>query len=116
MTFIILFANFLCKKEERKNTQLMYLVLIALAHSSTSVFEYILKGYALCFSLWVFALMNNILGGSSPDRLQDVQMTVIGNSECYTRWSSVSGATINDGHICIYQSGKSACSVSIYML
>ena len=39
-------------------------------------------------------------------------MTVISNSECYTRWASVGGATINNGHICIYEEGKSACSVS----
>ncbi|XP_052074215.1 chymotrypsin-like serine proteinase [Mytilus californianus] len=48
--------------------------------------------------------------GSSPNTLQDVQMTVISNSECTTRWSSVSGATINSGHICIHETGKSACS------
>ncbi|XP_063416940.1 chymotrypsin-like serine proteinase [Mytilus trossulus] len=48
--------------------------------------------------------------GSSPNNLQDVEMTVISNSECSTRWSSVSGASINSGHICILESGKSACS------
>ncbi|CAC5355635.1 Chymotrypsin-like serine proteinase [Mytilus coruscus] len=48
--------------------------------------------------------------GSSPNTLQDVEMTVISNSECTTRWASVSGATINSGHICIHETGKSACS------
>ncbi|XP_052059242.1 chymotrypsin-like serine proteinase [Mytilus californianus] len=48
--------------------------------------------------------------GSSPDNLKDVQMTIISNSECSTRWASVTGAAINDGNICILQSGKSACS------
>ncbi|XP_076107524.1 chymotrypsin-like serine proteinase [Mytilus galloprovincialis] len=48
--------------------------------------------------------------GSSPNVLQDVEMTVISNSECTTRWASVNGATINSGHICIHETGKSACS------
>ncbi|CAC5367331.1 Trypsin beta,Trypsin delta/gamma-like protein CG30031,Trypsin alpha,Chymotrypsin-like serine proteinase [Mytilus coruscus] len=48
--------------------------------------------------------------GSSPDNLKDVQMTIISNSECSTRWASVTGAAINDGNICILESGKSACS------
>jgi hypothetical protein len=30
-------------------------------------------------------------------------MTVIYNSECTNRWSSVSGAAINDQHICIFE-------------
>ncbi|XP_063447965.1 uncharacterized protein LOC134727514 [Mytilus trossulus] len=36
-------------------------------------------------------------------------MTVISNSECTTRWAFVSGSTINSGHICIHETGKSAC-------
>ncbi|XP_067676542.1 chymotrypsin-like serine proteinase [Haliotis asinina] len=49
-------------------------------------------------------------GGSTPYYLQKVDMTVLTNSVCSSRWSGISGATINSGHICIEASGKSACS------
>lgn len=50
-----------------------------------------------------------------PDVLQEVTMTVLANKDCTERWSTVTGATINGGHICIgddQDSGKSACNVS----
>ncbi|XP_067674529.1 chymotrypsin-like serine proteinase [Haliotis asinina] len=50
-------------------------------------------------------------GGSTPNYLQKVDMTVLTNSVCSSRWSGISGATINSGHICMEASGKSACSV-----
>ena len=46
-----------------------------------------------------------------PATLQHVDMTVIYNSECTNRWSSVSGVAINDQHICIFEEPKSACNV-----
>ncbi|XP_064598805.1 trypsin alpha-3-like [Liolophura sinensis] len=49
-------------------------------------------------------------GGSIPSTLRYANMPAISNSECASRWSSISGASINAGHICVYQSGKSACS------
>jgi secreted trypsin-like serine protease len=49
-------------------------------------------------------------GGSSPNQLQYVEMTVLTNTDCASRWSGVSGATVNAGHICIFETGKSACS------
>ncbi|XP_046580112.1 LOW QUALITY PROTEIN: chymotrypsin-like serine proteinase [Haliotis rubra] len=45
-----------------------------------------------------------------PNNLQKVDMTVLTNSDCSSRWSGISGATVNSGHICIFASGKSACS------
>ncbi|XP_071114885.1 chymotrypsin-like serine proteinase [Haliotis cracherodii] len=49
-------------------------------------------------------------GGSTPNNLQKVDMTVLTNNDCSSRWSGISGATINTGHICIFESGRSACS------
>ncbi|XP_071115166.1 chymotrypsin-like serine proteinase [Haliotis cracherodii] len=49
-------------------------------------------------------------GGSTPNNLQKVDMTVLTNNECSSRWSGISGATVNSGHICIFESGRSACS------
>merc|ERR1711893_564095 len=43
---------------------------------------------------------------SLPTSLQGVNIGVISNSDCTSRMSSVSGATINSGHICIYDSGR----------
>merc|ERR1712170_58839 len=43
---------------------------------------------------------------SLPTSLQGVNIGVISNSDCSSRMSSVSGATINSGHICIYDSGR----------
>ncbi|XP_067655415.1 chymotrypsin-like serine proteinase [Haliotis asinina] len=40
-------------------------------------------------------------GGTLPDKLQQVTMKKISNALCSSMWSSVSGATINDQHICI---------------
>ncbi|XP_071100833.1 chymotrypsin-like serine proteinase [Haliotis cracherodii] len=48
--------------------------------------------------------------GSTPDILQKVTMTTITNSDCASRWSGASGAAINSGHICIFESGKASCS------
>ncbi|KAL8597003.1 hypothetical protein ACOMHN_050102 [Nucella lapillus] len=48
--------------------------------------------------------------GSTADTLKKVAMTKISNAECRQRWPSVSGANINDGHICFYEPNKSACS------
>nr|P35003.1 RecName: Full=Chymotrypsin-like serine proteinase; Flags: Precursor [Haliotis rufescens]CAA50572.1 unnamed protein product [Haliotis rufescens] len=45
-----------------------------------------------------------------PNNLQKVDMTVLTNSDCSSRWSGISGATVNSGHICIFESGRSACS------
>ncbi|CAC5399727.1 Chymotrypsin-like serine proteinase,Trypsin delta [Mytilus coruscus] len=48
-----------------------------------------------------------------PDVLQEVTMTVLSNTDCTDRWSTVTGADINGGHICIgndQDSGKSACN------
>jgi hypothetical protein len=51
-------------------------------------------------------------GGTSPTHLQKVEITKITNTECSSRWSGVSGATINSGHICFFTgSGISACNV-----
>ncbi|KAK6166001.1 hypothetical protein SNE40_022799 [Patella caerulea] len=47
---------------------------------------------------------------SLPNILQHVAMGKISNSDCSSRWSGISGATINSGHICVYQSGRSACN------
>ncbi|XP_046556116.1 fibrinolytic enzyme, isozyme C-like [Haliotis rubra] len=51
-------------------------------------------------------------GGTLPDRLQEVTMQKISNAQCSSMWASVSGATINDQHICIYDSSQqaSACN------
>ncbi|XP_046369158.1 fibrinolytic enzyme, isozyme C-like [Haliotis rufescens] len=51
-------------------------------------------------------------GGTLPDRLQEVTMQKISNAECTQRWAPVSGASINDQHICIYDSSQqaSACN------
>ena len=40
-------------------------------------------------------------------------MTNIPNTECANRWSGVSGAAINNGHICPFEPNKSACNVRI---
>ncbi|XP_071120167.1 chymotrypsin-like serine proteinase [Mytilus edulis] len=48
-------------------------------------------------------------GGSSPTNLLYVTMQVITNSECRTRWQSVT-STIRDDHICIFEETKSACN------
>ncbi|KAK6184131.1 hypothetical protein SNE40_002152 [Patella caerulea] len=45
-------------------------------------------------------------GGSLPNTLQYVSMNKISNSECTSRW----GSSINSGHICVHESGKSACN------
>merc|ERR1712055_908325 len=47
---------------------------------------------------------------SLPTTLQGVNIGVISNSECSSRMSSVSGANINAGHICIYDSANRAGS------
>ena len=43
-------------------------------------------------------------------------MTVLSNSECRTRWESITGAEVNAGHICIGSEqevmDKSACNAS----
>ncbi|XP_064611960.1 fibrinolytic enzyme, isozyme C-like [Liolophura sinensis] len=49
-------------------------------------------------------------GGSLANWLQQVSMTVISNSQCASMWQTVTGAAINDGHICIYEESKSACN------
>nr|KAG5695068.1 hypothetical protein BaRGS_032561 [Batillaria attramentaria] len=50
-------------------------------------------------------------GGSLPNTLQKVSITKITNSNCASRWASISGASINNGHICFYTgSGISACN------
>ncbi|XP_067674528.1 chymotrypsin-like serine proteinase [Haliotis asinina] len=49
-------------------------------------------------------------GGSTLNYLQKANMTVLTNSDCSSRWSGISGTSINDGHICIDASGRSACS------
>jgi len=50
-------------------------------------------------------------GGSGANTLQRVNLTVISNSECQTRWQQVQGATINAGHICFHVGyGLSACN------
>merc|ERR1711893_285547 len=43
---------------------------------------------------------------SLPTSLQGVNIGVISNSDCTSRMSPVSGATINSGHICIYDSAR----------
>ncbi|KAK7480656.1 hypothetical protein BaRGS_00028128 [Batillaria attramentaria] len=48
--------------------------------------------------------------GSSANILKKVTMKKISNTECASRWASVGGANINDGHICFYEPPKSACS------
>ncbi|XP_064611890.1 chymotrypsin-like serine proteinase [Liolophura sinensis] len=48
--------------------------------------------------------------GDAATVLQHVSMPAITNSECSSRWFFIPGASINAGHICVYQSGKSACS------
>jgi len=47
---------------------------------------------------------------SLPVQLQGINIGVISNSECAQRMSSVGGATINDGHVCIYDSSRRAGS------
>ncbi len=44
--------------------------------------------------------------------LQSIRMNIISNSECQRRWTGVGGATINAGHICVFdeREGKSSCS------
>ena len=52
-------------------------------------------------------------GGSLPNVLQQVDMPVISNSECASRWAGIAGASINSGHICFYEADAapaSACS------
>ncbi|KAK7476622.1 hypothetical protein BaRGS_00032168, partial [Batillaria attramentaria] len=50
-------------------------------------------------------------GGPLSNTLQQVNITAITNTECASRWSVISSATINSGHICFYSgSGASACS------
>merc|ERR1711976_694691 len=39
-----------------------------------------------------------------PADLQGASIRVISNSDCQSRMSGVSGATINDGHICVFDS------------
>jgi hypothetical protein len=57
-------------------------------------------------------------GGSLPDTLQKVVMTVLSNTDCSDIWKG----DINDGHICIgnakdITNEKSACHVStIYLI
>merc|ERR1711893_277111 len=43
---------------------------------------------------------------SLPTTLQGVNIGVISNSDCSNRMSPVSGATVNSGHICIYDSAR----------
>ena len=52
-------------------------------------------------------------GGSSANTLKKVNMEKISNWDCSQKWVNVSGAAINDGHICFFEEGKSACNVSI---
>nr|XP_022321791.1 fibrinolytic enzyme, isozyme C-like [Crassostrea virginica]XP_022321856.1 fibrinolytic enzyme, isozyme C-like [Crassostrea virginica] len=49
-------------------------------------------------------------GGALSDPLMEAQMTNIPNTECANRWSGVSGAAINNGHICPFEPNKSACN------
>ncbi|XP_071114886.1 chymotrypsin-like serine proteinase [Haliotis cracherodii] len=46
----------------------------------------------------------------TPNYPQKVDMTVLTNNDSSSRWSGISGATVNSGHICIFESGRSACS------
>ncbi|XP_076437589.1 chymotrypsin-like serine proteinase [Babylonia areolata] len=48
-------------------------------------------------------------GSSSQgaDVLQKVEMTTLSHQECVSHWGS---SSINDGHICFKESGKSACN------
>lgn len=43
----------------------------------------------------------------------EAKINNIANTECSNRWASVSGASIFNSHICLYEEGKSACSVSV---
>nr|CAA64472.1 chymotrypsinogen [Arenicola marina] len=45
-----------------------------------------------------------------PATLQQVTMPIISNAECASRMSSVSGANVNDGHICIYNGDSGSCN------
>ncbi|XP_048769949.2 fibrinolytic enzyme, isozyme C-like [Ostrea edulis] len=49
-------------------------------------------------------------GGSTSEVLMEAKMTNIINTECQSRWSSISGAAIYSTHICPYESRKSACN------
>ncbi|KAK6191996.1 hypothetical protein SNE40_003553 [Patella caerulea] len=49
-------------------------------------------------------------GGSLPNTLQWVNMQQISNAQCSAAMSNVGGAAIGSGHICVSQSGKSACN------
>ena len=51
-------------------------------------------------------------GGSSANTLKKVNMGKISNLECGEKWTNISGAAINDGHICFFEENKSACNVS----
>lgn len=48
--------------------------------------------------------------GGAANTLMTVNMVKISNEECAQRWSGVSGADINAGHICFFEDPKSACS------
>ncbi|PVD31918.1 hypothetical protein C0Q70_07344 [Pomacea canaliculata] len=50
-------------------------------------------------------------GGSTADTLQKLTIGKITNSDCSSRWTGISGATINANHICFYSgTGKSSCN------
>ncbi|XP_022328315.1 chymotrypsin-like serine proteinase [Crassostrea virginica] len=48
--------------------------------------------------------------GSTSNSLMEAKINNIANTECSNRWASVSGASIFNSHICLYEEGKSACS------
>ncbi|KAJ8306433.1 hypothetical protein KUTeg_016978, partial [Tegillarca granosa] len=47
---------------------------------------------------------------SGSDILYEARMSTISNSECTSKWSEISGATIYDHHICLLEDQISACS------
>ncbi|KAK6191995.1 hypothetical protein SNE40_003552 [Patella caerulea] len=49
-------------------------------------------------------------GGSLPNTLQYIAMTQISNAQCRSAMSSVGGASIGSGHICVAEPNKSACN------
>lgn len=69
--------------------------------------------------IWCHLINGNIFlvfvyeaSGSTSNSLMEAKMNNIANTECSNRWSGVSGASIFSSHICLYEEGKSACSVS----
>merc|ERR1712179_203697 len=47
---------------------------------------------------------------SGSDILYEARMPTISNSECRSRWTGITGATIYDHHICLLEQQVSACS------